>query len=63
MKAMVFTLVMVAVAGLTVGHRHALVAQQPLAAVPAETRVLTGAIRAAGPTFAPAGVEVLLLVR
>jgi len=63
MKAMVFTLVMVAVAGLTAGHRHAPVAQRPLAGVPAETRVITSPFPVAVPTFAPAGVEVLLLVR
>ncbi|HVQ43151.1 MAG TPA: hypothetical protein VMS54_13120 [Vicinamibacterales bacterium] len=61
MKAMVLALVMVAVAGLTAGHRHAPVA--PPAGVPLETRVLTGPIPVAVPTFAPAGVEVLLLVR
>jgi hypothetical protein len=63
MKAMVFALVMVAVAGLTAGHRHAAVAPQLLAGVPAETGVITGPIPAAVPTFAPAGAEVLLLVR
>lgn len=63
MKAMVFTLVMLAVAGLTAGHQHAPVAPQPLATVPAEARLITGPIPMAVPTFAPAGAEVLLLVR
>ena len=63
MKAIVFTLVMLAVAGLTAGHRHAPVAPQPLTGVPAVTRAIAGPFPVAVPTFAPAGAEVLLLVR
>ena len=62
MKAMVFALVMVAVAGLTAGHRHAPVAQR-LVVGPAQAQLITGPLPVAVPTFAPAGAEVLLLVR
>jgi len=61
MKAVVFTLVMVAVAGLTAGHRYAPVTPQGMAVAPAP--VITGPFPVALPKVAPAGVEVLLLVR
>ena len=63
MKAMVFALVMGAVAGLTAGHRYAPGAPQRLVLLPVRAQVITGPVPVAVPTVAPAGVEVLLLVR
>ena len=62
MKAMVVALVMVAVAGVAAGHRHAPPAQR-LVVGPAQAQRIAGPFPVAVPTVAPAGVEVLLLVR
>lgn len=63
MKAMVFALVMVAVAGLTAGHRHAPVPAQHKVVAPVQAPSIAGPFQVAVPAVAPAGAEFLLLVR
>jgi hypothetical protein len=63
MKAIAFALAMVAVAGLTAGHRHAAVVPQRVVVAPAQAGAITGPFPVPVPTVAPAGAEFLLLVR
>lgn len=63
MKAMVFAVVMVAVAGLTAGHRRAPVTAQYTVVAPVQAPSTTGPFPVAVPAVAPAGAEFLLLVR